>query len=177
MNQLTKAFRWIALGVLCVVIISYLLFGMRVMRQVNIFTALQEHHGTIRELFKRSEGNREIVSEVRKHLEAHHKSEESVLYDVLKTKEGFRKEVLVTLEEHHLIDVLLAELAKLPKNDERWDARFEVLREYVEHHFEEEEKEIFPKAREFLDDKQMNEMGKRFEKERNVHLWKYRLAS
>jgi hemerythrin superfamily protein len=53
-------------------------------------------------------------------------------------------EVQEAIEEHQVAKTLLAELNKLPPEDERYNAKVQVLCEYVTHHVKEEEKELFP---------------------------------
>ena len=45
---------------------------------------------------------------------------------------------------------MMDELKGLDPTDERYDAKFKVLMENVEHHIEEEEGEMFPEAEEVL---------------------------
>jgi hemerythrin-like domain-containing protein len=47
---------------------------------------------------------------------------------------------------------LIEELKALDPKDERYDAKFTVLMENVEHHIEEEEGELFPEAEDVLGD-------------------------
>jgi hemerythrin-like domain-containing protein len=54
------------------------------------------------------------------------------------------------VEEHHVVTTLMDELKSLDPKDERYDAKFTVLMENVEHHIEEEEGEMFPEAEEVL---------------------------
>ena len=56
-------------------------------------------------------------------------------------------------------DVLVVELAALSPDNERFDAKTTVLIENVRHHIEEEEDEWFPKVREGLGRKQLQEIG------------------
>ena len=51
------------------------------------------------------------------------------------------------LQEHHVADVLDAEIKGLTPGDDEWVAKVMVLIESVEHHAEEEEKELFPSVR------------------------------
>ena len=59
-------------------------------------------------------------------------------------------DVLESYEEHHVADVLAAELAAMGPDHERFVPKMTVLIENVRHHIEEEEQEWFPKVREGL---------------------------
>jgi hemerythrin-like domain-containing protein len=60
--------------------------------------------------------------------------------------------VAESIEEHHVVATLIEELKALDPKDERYDAKFTVLMENIEHHIEEEEGELFPDAEEVLGD-------------------------
>jgi len=75
-------------------------------------------------------------------------------------------DVLESYEEHHVADVLVTELATMSPEDERYAAKTTVLIENVEHHIEEEEDEWFPKVREALGRKQLQEIGAEMEQTR-----------
>lgn len=49
--------------------------------------------------------------------------------------------------EHASAMQLITELAAMQPEDDLYDAKFTVLGEYVKHHIQEEEKEMFPKAK------------------------------
>ena len=68
-------------------------------------------------------------------------------------------DVLESYEEHHVADVLVMELSAMKPDDERFTAKTTVLIENVDHHIEEEEKEWFPKVREGLGRKVLQELG------------------
>ncbi len=68
-------------------------------------------------------------------------------------------DVLESYEEHHVADVLVVELAAMKPDDERFAAKTTVLIENVRHHIEEEEQEWFPKVREGLGRKVLQEIG------------------
>ena len=57
----------------------------------------------------------------------------------------------------------MTELAAEPKDAEEWTAKFKVLKENVEHHVEEEEGEMFKKARKVLSQEEIDELGARLE--------------
>jgi len=62
----------------------------------------------------------------------------------------------------------LSELEKMKPEDERYDAKVQVLMESVRHHVEEEEEELFPKARRLLGDDLLLELGDRIEKAKKI---------
>ena len=69
------------------------------------------------------------------------------------------EDVLESYEEHHVADVLVMELAGMKPDAERFTAKTTVLIENVLHHVEEEEQEWFPKVREGLGRKQLQDLG------------------
>lgn len=68
-------------------------------------------------------------------------------------------DILESYEEHHVADVLCAELWVLNADHERFVAKTTVLIENLEHHIEEEESEWFPKVRAGLGRTQLQELG------------------
>ncbi len=66
--------------------------------------------------------------------------------------------VAEAIEEHHVVATLMEELKGLAPKDERYDAKFKVLMENVEHHIEEEEGEMFPETEEVLGE-QLESLG------------------
>ena len=68
-------------------------------------------------------------------------------------------DVLESYEEHHVADVLVVELAAMKPDDERFAAKTTVLIENVVHHMDEEEQDWFPKVREGLGRKTLQDLG------------------
>ncbi|MCW2765318.1 MAG: hemerythrin [Nocardioides sp.] len=68
-------------------------------------------------------------------------------------------DVLESYEEHHVADLLVMELATMKPEDERFTAKTTVLIENVRHHIEEEEDEWFPKVREGLGRRVLQDLG------------------
>ena len=54
------------------------------------------------------------------------------------------------MEEHHAADTILPDVAKAKSEADVFAARAKVLKEIVEHHAEEEETDMFPRARKLL---------------------------
>jgi hemerythrin-like domain-containing protein len=106
----------------------------------------------------------EILDTVSTLLMAHERIEEEIFYPALKEHPNARDLVLEGYQEHHVFDVLVDELQDLVENDERWGAKFKVLKENIEHHVEEEEGEMFAKARKVFSEQELEELGERMEK-------------
>jgi hypothetical protein len=94
-------------------------------------------------------------------LKVHELIEEKVFYPALKTHASAREIVLEGYQEHHVADLLVQELHDLPVTDERWAPKFGVLKENLEHHIEEEEDDMFPKAKKIMSSEQLVELGNR----------------
>jgi hemerythrin-like domain-containing protein len=93
-------------------------------------------------------------------LTAHTYIENEVMYPrVRELLPEVEDDVLESYEEHHVADVLVVELAAMKPTHERFVAKTTVLIENVEHHIDEEEQEWFPKVREGLGRKKLQEIG------------------
>lgn len=67
-----------------------------------------------------------------------------------KAKDELRSLVLEGIEEHRVADFMIERVQEADPGDERFEARFTVLVESVEHHIKEEEKTLFPESRKLL---------------------------
>jgi hemerythrin-like domain-containing protein len=124
---------------------------------------LKHDHAQVKDLFRQYEaaGDRayqkkqRIAEEVFTELEVHTTLEEELFYPAMKRKTDQNGKDLVAeaMEEHHVVTTLMEELKGLDPKDERYDAKFKVLMDNVEHHIEEEEGEMFPEAEEVLGDR------------------------
>lgn len=79
-------------------------------------------------------------------LEIHAELEEALIHPAMREAIDDADMMNEAGEEQHLVHVLIDELKKLKPSDERFHAKFCVLRELVKHHIEEEEGEMLPKA-------------------------------
>ncbi|MEV4759244.1 hemerythrin domain-containing protein [Micromonospora sp. NPDC049559] len=131
---------------------------------------LKEDHKEIKRLFKEFQDAGEdasakkgrLVEQIIEQLTVHTYIENECMYP--ETREllpDLEDDVLESYEEHHVADVLCLELASMSPDDERFDAKTMVLIENVTHHIEEEEQEWFPKVREGLGRKKLQEIGAR----------------
>jgi hypothetical protein len=130
---------------------------------------LETDHRRLEELLARGEGTTArsvktrtaLLDIITRELNAHELIEEKILYPALKSHSEAKDIVLEGYQEHHVADLIVKELHGLARSDERWGAKFKVLKENIEHHIEEEEGEMFRTARAVLSREQLEEMGAR----------------
>ncbi|WP_229401484.1 hemerythrin domain-containing protein [Micromonospora okii] len=131
---------------------------------------LKEDHKEMRRLFRAFQAaedgpaseRRKIVGQILEALTVHTYLENEVMYpEVRKLLPDLEDDILESYEEHHVADLLCAELVAMDAEDAHFNAKTTVLIENVEHHVEEEEQEWFPKVREALGRKQLQEIGER----------------
>ena len=127
------------------------------------FKLLKKDHQTVSELFERVEAARgqaksAAFKNLKNELDVHAHIEETILYPALEKAEESRDITLEAYEEHKVVKDLLAELAAGKPGDE-WNAKLTVLKENVDHHVDEEEGELFDKAKDVLTDEQLELLG------------------
>jgi hemerythrin-like domain-containing protein len=138
---------------------------------MNAFTLLKSDHEKVAGILDKIEGTTEralktredLFAQLKTELDIHAHIEETILYPVLEKAEESRDITLEAYEEHRLVKQLLRELEAAAKDDEQWTAKFTVLKENVEHHVEEEEGEMFKKARKVLSEDEIETLGTRLE--------------
>jgi hemerythrin superfamily protein len=136
---------------------------------------LKADHKQIRRLFREFETSGEkakktktkIVGQIIEMLTVHTYIENEVMYpEVRALMPDLDEDVLESYEEHHVADILCLELSAMTADEERFTAKTTVLIENVTHHIDEEEQEWFPKVRDGLSRKQLQELGARLEEAR-----------
>jgi hemerythrin-like domain-containing protein len=129
---------------------------------------LKNDHQDIRQLFRAFEqaGDNalarkgKLVEKIIELLTVHTYIENEVMYPRIREMlPDLEDDVLESYEEHHVADVLVAELASMKPDDERFTAKTTVLIESVRHHIDEEENEWFPKVRQGLGRKALQQLG------------------
>jgi hemerythrin-like domain-containing protein len=109
----------------------------------------------------------QLVTKMIELLTVHTYLENEVMYPrVRELLPEVEDDVLESYEEHHVADVLVLELDAMKPDAERFTAKTTVLIENVRHHIEEEEEEWFPKVREGLSRKVLQEIGAEMEAKR-----------
>ena len=137
---------------------------------MDILKALKQDHREVVAMFKKIKATKSLVarkklfSEMAEALLSHAKAEEKLVYEPILRQIDDRAEVLEAYEEHHVAEILLAELNETSASEEQWLAKFQVLTENVKHHIEEEESDLFNEAKDVFPDKKIRErVGAQFE--------------
>lgn len=95
---------------------------------------------------------RRLIDELIPAVVRHSVMEEEAFYPWVRSQAPDLEDmVLEEIEEHHVVEILMAELSDLDAADERFDAKVEVFAENLLHHLHEEEDELFPQIRDKVD--------------------------
>jgi hemerythrin-like domain-containing protein len=117
---------------------------------------LMDDHKKVKKLFKEfeklakaedTEGKVEIAMQICDELTVHATIEEEIFYPAARAAIKDDDMLNEATVEHATAKDLIAQIQEMSGDDEMYDAKVKVLSEYIEHHVEEEETEMFPKAK------------------------------
>jgi hemerythrin-like domain-containing protein len=139
---------------------------------MNAFTLLKADHKKVAGILEKIDETteravktrEELFTQLKTELDTHTRIEETIFYPALEEVDETRDITLEAFEEHKVVKTLLSELESMGKDQEEWTAKFTVLKENIEHHVEEEEGEMFTKARKVLGEEGAETLGTRMEK-------------
>jgi hemerythrin superfamily protein len=130
---------------------------------VNAIDLLKQQHREVEKLFKKMEKagpdeKEKLFDELADSLAVHAAIEEQHFYPA--TKDARTEELLQeAVEEHLSVKRIIADLLEMEPDDAQFDAKITVLQEQVEHHVEEEEKELFPKVQKLHSKDELEDLG------------------
>lgn len=138
--------------------------------QADILDTLQEEHDEVQDLLKKLTGSdnareqKSLVGQIKKALVPHTKAEEKIVYDAVLALKG--KDAKVDGNEgyieHGLADATLKKLDKLTANTPEFKAAAKVLKELVDHHIQEEERNIWAQVKDNFSSDQRARMNRDF---------------
>ena len=121
----------------------------------DILSTLQAEHDEVQEMLEKLNGSdnareqKQLVARIKAALVPHNRAEEKVVYDAVLALKG--REARVDGHEgyieHNLGGITLKKLEKLTANTPEFKAAAKVLKELVDHHVEEEERNIWSLVR------------------------------
>ena len=137
---------------------------------MNAIDLLEQQHREVEELFEEFEGagdgavktKERLCREISNALAIHAEIEEKLFYP--ESKQENTEEILrESVEEHLAMKRVLADLLETEVEDDQFDAKMTVLKEQVEHHVGEEEKDLFPKVRKACSKDELEDLGERMQ--------------
>lgn len=145
---------------------------------------LKEDHKKVKGLLSELEETSEkgvkkrekLLAQIEKEVKVHTQIEEEIFYPAYReavTKKDDRKLFFEATYEHHVVDLVMPELKRTNPSSEQFGAKAKVLKELIEHHADEEEKEMFPKARKVLNAEELRELGAEMERRKKELMKKF----
>jgi hemerythrin superfamily protein len=127
---------------------------------------LTEDHNKVKKLFKEfeklskkndEEGKEELAVQICKELTVHAQLEEEIFYPAVREAIDDDELMNEAMIEHASAKDLIAQIQSMAASDPMYDAVVTVLSEYINHHVEEEQNEMFPKVQK--SDMDLEELG------------------
>jgi hemerythrin superfamily protein len=148
---------------------------------MDAITLLKDDHKILRTLLgslekstpRAAKGRTLLLMKIEGLLKAHSAIEEEIFYPAFK-EAGQRSEddkmYFEALEEHRAAgDLVLPDLLDTDPGSDQFSGRAKVLKELVEHHAGEEEKDMFPRAKKLLTKPELAALGERmYERKRQL---------
>jgi len=134
---------------------------------MDVYELLKEDHRKVARLLKKLEttssramkSRARVFLELKQELEMHAFVEEKLFYPQLIDADKTAGITLEGYEEHRIIKALLEEMDDPMLVNDEWLAKLHVLKEKIEHHVKEEEREMFKKAQAVITDEEAIKIG------------------
>ena len=125
--------------------------------KTDVTLLLTRDHTEVRKLFKEydklaeaeapADDRQALAEEICTKLSAHATAEEEIFYSAAREAD-VESDLLDEAEvEHASAKDLIAQIRGMTPDEDLYDAKVKVLGEYIDHHVQEEEEEMFPKCR------------------------------
>lgn len=141
-----------------------------VKKAIDVLEEIKKEHDEFRKLItsiENADGSKKktLFEELYAKLIGHHESEEHVLFpDVKKKSDDEGKDIVMEMiEEHSLVAYQFSVIQKTDIDNETWGPKFNVLKEVLTHHMDEEEDELFKQAKKVLDKEVLEDKYEPFE--------------
>lgn len=133
-------------------VVGKLLFG----QKLDATEMLKSEHMKVEGLLAQCKATRDknrrkrIFEEIRSNLEMHAEIEEKIFYPACRQHAEIAPMIEGSYQEHQQMKDLLSELASIPADQDRFDTRFNDLFLVINHHVNDEENELFAKAKKLM---------------------------
>lgn len=136
---------------------------------MNIYNYLKKDHALVAQLFEQiiseesSVKRSKLFEELKENLILHAETEHKTFYKALKAFEETKDLIKHADKEHTEVKDYLAQISEISLDDDLWLEQVGELKHAVEHHVQEEEEEIFKKAKQVLDKNQEQDLASEME--------------
>jgi hemerythrin-like domain-containing protein len=145
---------------------------------IDAISLLKKDHDKVRGLLKKLEsaagkgdGRAEkLLEQVDREVKIHSQIEEEIFYPAFKDAARTREENVLFFEakeEHHVVDLVMPEVRDSEGEREDFAAKTRVIKDLIEHHADEEERQMFPHARKLFGKDELLELGRRLQERKN----------
>lgn len=135
----------------------------------SIFEAIERDHDNHRRILRKldetqgdSAERRALFNTLKREVEAHAAAEEQTFYASLIAEPEGQEKARHSISEHKEASDLIDELDAMDFSSPGWLSRFRSLKEALEHHMDEEEDEVFARARKLLASEEIDKLGREF---------------
>ncbi|MBJ6726117.1 hemerythrin domain-containing protein [Geomesophilobacter sediminis] len=130
----------------------------------QLFELLKKDHRQAEKLMTQidsgsEEDREELFVTLQDALEKHMAMEEKHFYPQLKKIKEMKDLVEDALEEHEKAKNFLSQLEEMDVDDDEWISTFQEMREGILHHVQDEEKKVFPRCSDFMNQQQLQEIA------------------
>ncbi|MFT6676569.1 MAG: hemerythrin superfamily protein [Sulfitobacter sp.] len=136
----------------------------------SIYDAIKADHDLHRDLLEQladssgDSGRRETAWQTFYHdVKSHAAAEEETFYSKLISETWGQDSARHSVHEHQQLDDLMEELNAMDMSSPAWLTKLKTLKHDYEHHIDEEENDVFARARETIGAEHNADFGKRFE--------------
>ena len=134
----------------------------------NIFDAIKADHDTHRKLLNsikesKIQARGALWKRFYEDVKSHAAAEEETFYSKLISKTWGQDAARHSVHEHQELDDLLEELNVIDMSSDLWMKTFDKLKHDYEHHMDEEENDVFSRARETISSDEIDGAGAQFE--------------
>lgn len=138
---------------------------------MNIIQLLTADHRKVDEMLAelktRTRADEQLLTKLEQEIRLHSEIEEAIFYPELRTHPETSELVTEAYEEHAEVDQLLARL----RSGGDMQGTLAELESSINHHVEEEENQLFPKATQVLGEGRLLELGRRMQELKSKGLW------
>lgn len=142
---------------------------------MDIYSRLIADHETQRDLFKKvsttegsSDERKELWSKIKVELEAHAAAEEQTFYSELMGHPEATEKSRHSVAEHQEASDLIKELDDIDMSSGAWLQKCKQLQESILHHVDEEEEDVFPKAKKLIPEQRSTELASEFNERKPI---------